>query len=349
MKNILRLSIFASFCSVLISPSAMGDYSQHEETEGFVTRMVTEHQFEKAEVLTLLSRAKKQQSILDAIARPAEKTKEWFEYRDIFIQQSRIDQGVEFWHDNQKTIDRAAAEYGVAQEIIVAIIGVETRYGRHAGKYRVLDALATLGFDYPKRGKFFRSELEHFLLLAREQKRDPLGLTGSYAGAMGYGQFIPSSYRAYAVDFDGDDIIDIWQNPSDAIGSVANYFKRHHWQENKPVLARIRINEGYDKALLNSKAKPKLTLKELESKGFSLVNLAVNDDAKAMPLMVVGDHGKEFWMGFDNFYVITRYNRSHLYAMAVWQLSQRIKDSFLEAAKMKPGKVPVKANTLSQK
>ncbi len=313
---------------LLCSPSLFADYSQHEKTEDFVSRMVAEHQFDKAELMTLLGDAKKQQSILDAISRPAEKTKEWFEYRKIFIQDSRINQGVEFWLSNQAVIEQASEKFGVSAEVIVAIIGVETRYGRHKGKYRVLDALTTLGFDYPKRAKFFRGELEHFLLLAREQKQDPRDLKGSYAGAMGYGQFIPSSYRHYAVDFDGDDVIDIWKNTSDAVGSVANYFKRHHWRENAPVLARARIKDDFDKDVLNARSKPKYTLKELEAKGYTLVDMALSDDTKAIPLMFVGDHGKEFWLGFDNFYVITRYNRSHLYAMAVWELSQKIKQSF---------------------
>ncbi len=320
----------------LLLPSCLADYSNHPLAQDFAARMANEHGFEPQKVLELLAEAEKKQSILDAIARPAEKTKEWFEYRKIFVQETRIEQGVEFWRSNRDHIARAAENFGVAPEIIVSIIGVETRYGRHTGGYRVLDALATLGFDYPRRGKFFRGQLEHFMLMVREQKQDPLALKGSYAGAMGYGQFIPSSYRAYAVDFDGDEVVDIWQNPVDAIGSVANYFRAHKWRTGEPVLARVRITNGYDKALLNAKTKPKFTLRELEEKGFAAVENYFDKEKKALPLMVVGDHGKEFWLGFDNFYVITRYNRSHLYSMAVWQLSQAIKQRFEEADEQAP-------------
>lgn len=310
---------------ILLASSVQADYSKHPLAEKFVNKMVNEHKFEREEVLGLLSKAKKQQSILDAISRPAEKTKEWFEYRKIFIQESRINQGIEFWQQHSEAIKRASETYGVDPEVIVAIIGVETRYGRHAGSYKVLDALATLGFDYPKRGKFFLSELEHFMLLAKEQKQDPLALKGSYAGAMGYGQFIPSSFRNFAVDFDGDEIADIWNNPTDAIGSVANYFKAHKWQSKQPVFARARIKNAYDNDVLNSKKRPKHTLEELNQKGFVPVDEGYEASKKAVPLMFIGDHGKEFWIGFDNFYVITRYNRSHMYALAVWQLSQEIK------------------------
>jgi len=294
----------------------------------FARGMETEHGYDQQKILGLLAKAEKKQSILDAISRPAEKTKKWFEYRKIFLQETRINQGVEFWQANLETIARAADRFGVAPEILVSIIGVETRYGRYTGKYRVLDALTTLGFDYPRRGKFFRGQLEQFFLMVREQNHDPLTLSGSYAGAMGYGQFIPSSYRAYAVDFDGDQVVDIWQNPVDAIGSVANYFRAHKWKTGEPVLIRARIRDGYDKDVLNSKSRPEYTLEELELKGFSPVETDFDETTKVIPLMFIGDSGKEFWMGFDNFYVITRYNRSHLYSMAVWQLSQEIKRKY---------------------
>ena len=183
----------------------------------------------------------RKQNILDAIARPAEKTKPWSEYRDVFLTDSRISEGVEFWRANAAALARAQQEYAVPPEIVVAIIGVETRYGRNAGTYRVLDALATLAFDYPPRSDFFRGELTEFLLLAREEGVDPRSLTGSYAGAMGYGQFIPSSFRNYAVDFDGDGKRNIWTNPHDAIGSVANYFGEHGWTADGHVVEPAAI------------------------------------------------------------------------------------------------------------
>ena len=318
MKALIAL---LSLCSV----AAMADYSKHELADAFAQKMSEEHDFDKAEVLALLSQAKKQQSILDAMSRPAEKTKEWFEYREIFVKPTRIKQGVEFWQEHKETITRASEKFGVAPEIIVAIIGVETRYGRHAGRYRVIDALTTLGFDYPSRGKFFRKELAQYLLMVKEQEQDPLSLKGSYAGAMGYGQFIPSSYRAYAVDFDGDKKVDIWNNPVDAIGSVAHYFRAHRWQTGAPVFARARIDKAYDKSVMNAKSRPEFTLSELKEKGFTPVDPGYAPTMKAVPLSYVGDHGTEFWLGFDNFYVITRYNRSHLYAKAVWSLGREIK------------------------
>ncbi len=318
MKSLIAL---LGLCSV----AAMADYSSHEMADEFAQSMAEEHGFDKKAVLAVLSKAERQQSILDAMSRPAEKTKQWFEYRDIFVQPSRIEQGVAFWQEHKATITRASEKYGVAPEVIVAIIGVETRYGRHAGSYRVIDALTTLGFDYPSRGKFFRKELAHYLLMTQEQEQDPLLLKGSYAGAMGYGQFIPSSYRAYAVDFDGDNKVDIWQNPVDAIGSVANYFRAHRWQTGEPVFARARIAKKHDESVLNSKARPEFSLSELKKKGYTPVDEGFASTLKAVPLTYVGDHGTEFWLGFDNFYVITRYNRSHMYAKAVWLLGREIK------------------------
>lgn len=312
----------------LFASAVQADYTSNETAQAFIDKMVSEHNFDRAYVTGILAQAEKKQSILDAISRPAEKRLEWFEYRKIFLGESRIQQGVEFWQENVETLKRAEKTYGVPAEIIVAIIGVETRYGRHAGNYRVVDALSTLGFDYPPRAKFFASELEHFFLLTREQKQDPLSLNGSYAGAMGYGQFISSSYRHYAVDFDRDGVADIWKNPVDAIGSVANYFSEHKWKTGAPVFARARIEKKYDADLLNSKSRPSLTLAQLHSKGYVPVEHGYKSDQKALPLMYVGQYGKEFWLGFDNYYVITRYNRSHLYAMAVWELSEEIKSAY---------------------
>lgn len=328
-RNILNRYIAASGAACLLSFSSLSwsDYSKHDLAESFVKTMVEEHQFDADKVRSLLTSATKKQSILDAISRPAEKSKAWHEYRKIFLGQSRIDQGIEFWQKNQQQLSEASVKYGVPESVIVSIIGVETRYGRHAGKYRVVDALSTLAFDYPKRAKFFRKELVQFLLLTQEQNLDPLDLKGSYAGAMGYGQFMPSSYRAYAVDFDGDKLADIWKNETDAIGSVANYFKRHHWKSGQPVVERARISKDYTKSMLNSRSKPKQTLSELNSNGYRLANTENSmpfANNKAIPLSYEGEHGTEFWIGFNNFYVITRYNRSHMYALAVWQLSEEI-------------------------
>lgn len=313
---------------------AAADYQQHPEAQAFIDRMVKEYGFKANDIKTVLAQAEKKQAILDAIARPAEKTKPWFEYRKIFLDNDRIQQGVAFWQENATTLADVSERYGVDESIIVAIIGVETRYGRHMGSYRVVDALTTLGFDYPPRATFFRGQLEQLFLLAREQKQNPLDLKGSYAGAMGFGQFIPSSYRHFARDHDGDEIADIWANKQDAIASVANYFKAHGWQTGQPVFVRANVSGKVDDSMVNSTARPDVSLAELGKKGIKpAVN--VNGEHKAALLSYQQEQGPEYWLGFNNFYVITRYNRSQLYAMAVWQLSEAIKESRAETVAKK--------------
>lgn len=312
---------------LLLQSAAHADYIQHPQTQALVNELVSEEGFSRAELEGWFAEVEKKQSILDAIARPAEKTKTWKEYRKIFVTPSRIEKGVAFWQSNRKTLERMEAEFGVPAQMVVAIIGVETRYGRHKGSYRVMDALSTLAFDYPRRSPFFTKELKQFLLLAREQGQQPMALKGSYAGAMGYGQFMPSSYRAYAVDFDGDKLVDIWENPVDAIGSVANYFVKHGWQKNAPVVSRVRPEKGYDPALLNASLKPKHTVAELKQYGFTPL-ADYSDENKATAMKLQGEHGAEFWLGLNNFYTITRYNHSRLYAMAVYQLSDELRKAF---------------------
>lgn len=302
-----------------------GDYSQHPEAVAFAKAMQQQHGLPEADVMGLLARAEKKDKILEAIARPAEKAKPWKEYRQIFITDARIQGGVDFWLAHEKTLREVAERYQVEPEMIVAIIGVETSYGRNTGSYRVLDALATLAFDYPPRSPFFRKELENFLLLAREQHQDPLGLTGSYAGAMGYGQFMPSSYRNFAVDFDGDGFADIWKNPADAIASVANYFRKHGWKQGEPVLARAHVAAGFDENLLSAGLKPELSLLDLAGKGVAPVVDGLGVNRKAVLIRQEGAYGTEYWLGFDNFYTITRYNISSMYAMAAYQLAEAIK------------------------
>ncbi len=288
----------------------------------FVEKMVAEHGFDRAEVEALLIEAEKKQTIIDAMNRPAEKVKPWKDYRKIFITEKRIVEGAQFWRDNRQDLLRAEQQYGVDAEVIVAIIGVETFYGRNKGSWRVVDALSTLAFHYPKRSEFFTQQLEEFLLLTREQGVDPLSLKGSYAGAMGFGQFIPSSYRSFAVDFDGDGKADIWENTTDAIGSVANYFAQHHWQTGDPVIIRAQVAKDYDEALLN-RLKLEKTIDELAQMGFSAAD-DLSGETRAFPVRLEGNRGTEYWLALPNFYTITRYNRSHLYAMAVHELSQLI-------------------------
>ncbi len=317
------LSVLA-VAGLSVSVQADENYANHALMGPYIDTLVQEHQFDRAQLETWFTAAEKKQSILDAISRPAEKSKEWKDYRKIFVTDSRAEKGVKFWQKHSEALMRAEKTYGVPAEVIVAIIGVETRYGTYTGNYRVIDALSTLAFDYPKRSPFFTKELTHFLLLTRDQKRDPLSLKGSYAGAMGYGQFMPSSYRAYAVDFDGDEKVDIWENPTDAIGSVANYFKRHGWKSDEAVISRARIEKDYDKSALKSPLKPKFTVAELASKGISAVDEHAAS-AAANAFKLEGARGAEFWMGLQNFYVITRYNHSRMYALSVHQLSQNIR------------------------
>ncbi len=299
-------------------------YADRADVDAFINEMVSEYGFQRESLNALFANVEKKQSILDAIARPAEKTKPWKDYRKIFVTPSRTEKGVEFMRKNKAALARAEKEFGVPQEIIVAIIGVETRYGQHKGGYRVMDALSTLAFDYPARAPFFRKELKNFLLLARDQKQQPLDLMGSYAGAMGYGQFMPSSYRSYAVDYDGDGLADIWNNPVDAIGSVANYFKRHGWKAGEPVIERALVSKNYNARVVTTGFKPDSTLGQLNAAGFS-VDKALPAAQPAFVIELEGERGAEFWLGLPNFYVITRYNHSHMYALAVYQLSQAIK------------------------
>lgn len=298
-------------------------YETRPEAQALYERL-QQQGFERDYLEQVLSGAKRQQSILDAISRPAEKRLTWGEYRKIFIEPRRISQGVAFWNEHADTLKRAEAEYGVPAEIIVAIIGVETRYGRIMGNYRVLDALATLGFDYPRRGEFFRGQLEHYLLMTREEGIEPGSLKGSYAGAMGYGQFIPSSFRDYAIDFDGDGKRNIWSNPVDAIGSVANYFARHGWKSGAPVRSNVVMERPARDEWVNGDLKPEVTLAQwAEREIYTRRDLDQNQPATLMRLeMADGDH---YWFGLHNFYVITRYNHSRLYAMAVYELSQAIR------------------------
>ncbi len=317
---------------VMVSGAAVADYREHPEARRFIDEMVEEHQFDRAQLSAWLGEAKRQQGILDLISRPAERTKTWKEYRPIFLQPLRINNGVAFWREHADTLARAEQTYGVPPDIIVAIIGVETNYGRNTGSHQVIDALATLAFDYPPRSPFFRKELQNYFFLVREQQLDPLAFKGSYAGAMGYGQFMPSSYRAYAVDFDGDGRIDIWNNITDAIGSVANYFARHGWQRGLPVAGRARFDGDRETVEFNSIQPPSSPVRDWQKRGFTLVT-PLEATLPVAALELDGQHGLEYWLSTQNFYVISRYNRSHLYSMAVYQLGQAIREAWEEDAR----------------
>ncbi|TBU82754.1 lytic murein transglycosylase B [Pseudomonas daroniae] len=300
---------------------AANEYANSPQVGEFITEMTRDYGFASEQLSTLFSGVERKQAILDAISRPAERVKPWKEYRPIFITDARINKGVAFWNEHAEALARAEKEYGVPAEIIVAIIGVETSYGGNTGSYRVIDALSTLAFDYPPRAPFFRKELREFLMLTREEQVDPASLKGSYAGAMGLPQFMPSSFRAYAVDFDGDGHINIWSNPVDAIGSVASYFKRHNWQPGQPVASLATVEGEQVDQGLSTGLDPEKNVAELRTLGWSS-NDELADDLPVTAFRLEGAEGAEYWIGQPNFYVITRYNRSVMYAMAVNQLSE---------------------------
>jgi len=298
--------------------------SARADVKEFIDSMVKKHNFDRKSLNALMDQAHIKEKIISAISRPAE-AKPWYKYRPIFVTQKRIKKGVEFWNKHRADLERAEKIYGVPPEIITAIIGVETYYGKHTGGYRVIDSLSTLAFGYPKRSKFFTSELEHFLLMAREEKMDPLTLMGSYAGAMGKPQFISSSFRSYAVDFDGDGKRDLWNNTTDAIGSVGNYFKRHGWKQGDSVVHKATITGNQYKALAEKGLKPHTSVKEFLKKGVSTAH-DLQKNQKASLITLDQKNGQDYWLGLNNFYVITRYNHSPLYAMAVYQLGQKIQE-----------------------
>ena len=288
----------------------------------FIDEMVAEHKFDKKSLSEMFDKARLHQSIIDAISRPAE-SKPWYDYRKIFVTRERVRGGVQFWNDNADVIAKVAEKYQVSPEIIVAIVGVETRYGRHKGSYPVLDSLSTLAFAYPPRAKFFKSELKHYLLMTREEKLDPLAQKGSYAGAMGMPQFISSSFRSYAVDFDQDGTRNLWSNVADALGSVGNYFKRHGWTGGQPVTHKVEVQGIKYKEILGKSLKPKYTQDELMLAGVTLPN-DIPRDIKGNLIELDSGDGPEYWVIWQNFYAISRYNHSALYSMAVYQLSQEI-------------------------
>ena len=305
--------------------TAAADYSDHPSATALINR-VAERGIDRDWLRSALSEATRQESILKAISRPAEKSKPWSEYQDIFLTERRAKEGIEFWRENKETLDRVSQDTGVPAEVIVAIIGVETYYGRITGGYRVIDALSTLAFDYPRRSPFFTKELEVFLELAYQSGLPLTELKGSYAGAMGLGQFMPSSYRAFAKDFDGDGVIDIWKNPNDAIISVANYFVAHGWRPGAEVITAARFSG--DPTLFDAGLKPKLSIEVLAGKGLTPVT-EQSVDQLATPIQFDGKSGKEHWLGLHNFYGITRYNHSAMYAMAVHHLSQTLRAQML--------------------
>jgi membrane-bound lytic murein transglycosylase B len=321
-RNVCVIAL-AAVCAALPAIAQTG--SQTRAVQSFIVEMVDKHGFDRNELQEVFTDARFRPRIVDLMNKQT-KRKPWNEYRSLFVNAEKITGGRRFWSQNRAQLALASEKYGVPEEIIVAVIGVETHYGRHTGGFKVLEALTTLAFDYPKRAPMFRTELEHYLLLAREESMQLDSPLGSYAGAMGIAQFMPGSYRRYAVDFDGDGRRDLFGNTADAIGSVANYLTAHGWQRNEPVaapatLAGAEAQPPFEAARLSSR----YSLEELKLRGVSVTG-AFPSTKRAIPLTLQKSDGPEYWLGFDNFYVITRYNHSTYYAMAVYQLSRELRN-----------------------
>lgn len=291
--------------------------------DAFIDNMVSEHDYDRATLEEILGQAEFKESIIEQISKPAERTLTWADYRPIFMTKERVAAGAKFWRENRAALERVSTETGVPVEIIVGIIGVETYYGRITGGHRVLDALTTLAFYYPPREKFFGRELQEFLLLVREEDMQATDAFGSYAGAMGRPQFMPSSYRAYAVDSSGDDKRDIWNNWTDVAGSIANYFVAHKWRTGEEVTTQATLSDHFQGPPPDNQLSADETVESLSASGVMFSTSQENDSA-AQLITYAGDAGDEYWVGFHNFFVITRYNRSVMYALAVHQLAQEI-------------------------
>ena len=320
---------------------AFGIDIKRTEVKQFIAHMSDSYGFKKRALRKLLKSANSQPAILDAMGKPAEKAKLWYEYRPIFINERRIREGTEFWMAHRQALDQASIKSGVAPEYLAAILGVETYYGRLTGNYRVLDALVTLSFDYPPREKFFREELEQFLLLTRDAHLDPNTLKDSYAGAMGAPQFMPSNYRRYAVDADANGRIDLWNDWPDVCASVGNYLKEHGWNAGEPVLAEATVTPEKAADLDGRKLALSETVGSLAAKGVSFEGPLAPE---APAILIAADEldGVHWRVGYNNFFVITRYNHSALYAMAVYELANAVKQRMLlnDAAELATSATP---------
>jgi membrane-bound lytic murein transglycosylase B len=303
---------------VIAAPAAAQSYGERPEVQSFIAELVQRHGFVERELKKVFSRVQRAEPALQLMA-PAERPT-WDDYRAQFLNEARIANGVAFWQANRTSLKRAAKRYGVPAQYIVAIIGVETNYGRNMGRHRVIDALSTLAFDYPPRASFFRRELEQYLLLARDEGLDVFATRGSYAGAIGIPQFMPTSLRRYGVDFNGDGRIDLSRSPADAVGSVANFLKEHGWQAGEPVLLRAKPSPEALARYVDGSLEPKTPIGELLASGLEIEPAAPSPETRGVLVPI----GAEYRVGLQNFYVITRYNRSVIYAAAVSDLADAL-------------------------
>jgi len=319
----LKALIGAVCLAILCIGSSFASELDRNAVKEFIDEMVARHAFSRGDLDALFREVRSAPVVLAAIAKPAE-SKPWYQYRTNFVTPERTEAGVDFWARNRVALERAERVFGVPPHIIVGIIGVETYYGRNTGTHVVADALSTLAFHFPPRAAFFRSELESFLLFTRDQGMDALTIKGSYAGAMGIPQFMPSSYRRFAVDFDHDGHADIWANPADAIASVGNYLKAHGWEAGKPIVVPARVTGRQYDSFLYQGREPSARLKTMRDAGI-VPEKRMGDDMLAFLVALDTGAGREFWLALKNFFVITRYNHSTLYAMAVFQLAKAVK------------------------
>ena len=304
------------------APPTRDSFAGRDDVRQFVDEMVVRHGFSKKELVEVFRRARRQTSVIRAMTPPADAPqRSWQSYRSIFVNPQRVEAGTRFWSRNEAALARAASEYGVPEEVITAIIGVETVYGRNLGTYRVIDALATLAFDFPRRAEFFRGELEHFLLYARDAGVDVLGVKGSYAGAIGIPQFMPGSYRRFGVDFDGDGRTDLAGSATDAIGSVANFLREHGWRRGEIALAPARVDGQRWRILADAGIKPLYRAEDLPAFGVSTTSELPPDMPCALVELETPGDASEFRIGLNNFYAVTRYNRSSFYAVSVLELA----------------------------
>jgi len=322
MKSITGLLLLVPLCcSLFISPAHAVRVEENPALRSLMDEMESKHGFNRKELEDWLSQVEIRDDIIEAVYRPKENLP-WYEYRKLFVNDERARRGLAFWKANAAAVFRAGSEYGVPPEIVVAILGIETFYGRQGGHYRVLDALVTLTLRYPERSDFFRNQLIEFLLLARELGVSPLSLKGSYAGAMGIPQFIPSSYRSYAVDFDGDSKRDL-TDVDDAIGSVANFLKQHGWKRDEPIVGEVKLDGSMYAWLENNGLEPRISVQHLSRYGILPVQ-RIDARQLAALVMLEGETAPIHRLGYNNFYVITRYNRSKNYSMAVVELSEML-------------------------
>ena len=324
MKHLTAALLLAGLTGPSLAADALPAFVDEPAVIEFARDLEQRHGFNTAELLGQFARTRPNSRVLQLIQPPSSpQQRSWERYRPRFLNDRRIDGGVRFWQEHQDTLVRARTFYGVPEEVIVAIIGVETEYGRNTGGFGVLEALATLAFHYPRRAEFFRTELEQFLLLARENQLDPLAVKGSFAGAIGIPQFMPGSQRRYAIDFDGDQRVDLGGSVEDAIGSVARFLEQHGWQSGQPVAVPAEVAGEPPADFLAAGIRPSLKVKDLASRGIQAAAPATA--TVTLVDLVSPGNATEYWLGFDNFYVITRYNRSSFYAMSVFQLAQAIR------------------------